>query len=126
MDQNADETRSLYRPTTQCFPSREARAAFIANTVLGQGYDVGGDLSDPQNRFHLIAQQREAEALYKTQFAICGQNMGDALRYMGTTTVARDIDFLASRLDGPDSLMCVVNFLLGRVAGDADVRTVLQ
>ena len=63
--------------------------------MLGQGYDVGGDLSDPQNRFHLIAQQREAEALYKTQFAICGQNMGDALRYMGTTTVVRDIDFIA-------------------------------
>ena len=72
------------------------------------------------------SQQREAEALYKTQFAICGQNMGDALRYMGTTTVARDIDFIASRLDGPDSLMWVVNFLLGSVAGVADVRTVLQ
>ncbi|KAI0708631.1 TAP-like protein-domain-containing protein [Earliella scabrosa] len=104
-------------PTTQCFPSKEARAAFIANTVLGQGYDVGGDLSDPQNRFHLIAQQREAEALYKTQFAICGQNMGDALRYMGTTTVARDIDFIASRLDGPDSLINFYGLSYGTVIG---------
>lgn len=93
------------RPTVRCFPSDEARAAFIANTVLDRGYDVGPNLTNPYNRFHLIEQQRDAEALYKTQFAICGQTMGDALRYSGTTSVVRDIDFISSRLDGNDSLM---------------------
>ncbi|KAI0767486.1 TAP-like protein-domain-containing protein [Fomes fomentarius] len=104
-------------PTVRCFPSDEARAAFIANTVLDRGYDVGPNLTDPYNRFHLIEQQRDAEALYKTQFAICGQTMGDALRYSGTTSVVRDIDFISSRLDGNDSLINFYGLSYGTVIG---------
>ena len=97
----------LVRPATRCFPSPEARTAFIANTVLDRGYDVSPNLTDPDNRYHLIQTQRDADALYKTQFAICAQTMGDQLRYMGTSTVTRDIDFMTTLLDGKDALMCV-------------------
>lgn len=31
--------------------------------------------------------------------------MGDGLRYMGTSTVVRDIDFITKLLDGEDALM---------------------
>ena len=67
----------LVRPATRCFPSPEARTAFIANTVLDRGYDVSPNLTDPDNGYHLIQTQRDADALYKTQFAICAQTMGD-------------------------------------------------
>ena len=33
--------------------------------------------------------------------------MGDAIKYMGTSTVARDIDYLTTLLDGEDALMYV-------------------
>lgn len=95
----------LPRPRTQCFPSPEAHAAFVANTVLERGYDVGPNLTDPLNRDHLIAQQRDADALLQTQFQICAQTMGDQLKYMGTSTVVRDIDYITTLLEGQDALM---------------------
>lgn len=57
------------------------------------------------NRYHLIEQQRDADALWKAQFEICAQTMGDQLRYMGTSTVARDIDYITTLLEGQDALM---------------------
>jgi hypothetical protein len=32
--------------------------------------------------------------------------MGDDLRYMGTATVARDLDFMTEVFDGKDAKMC--------------------
>ncbi|KAI8989178.1 TAP-like protein-domain-containing protein [Trametes punicea] len=104
-------------PRTQCFPSPEAHSAFIANTVLERGYDVGPNLTDPLNRNHLIELQRDADALWQTQFNICAKTMGDKLRYMGTSTVARDIAFIASLLDGNDALIHFYGLSYGTVIG---------
>ena len=82
----------------------------MANTVLERGYDVGPNLTDPANRNHLIQLQRDADALWQAQFEICAETMGDTLQYMGTSTVARDIDFITSLLDGEDALMSVKRF----------------
>ena len=89
----------------KCFPTHEARTAFIANTVLDRSYEVGPDLTGPENQFRLVETQRDAIGLYKTQFAICGQTMGELIGYMGTTLVARDIDFITTLLDGEKALM---------------------
>ncbi|KAI0634190.1 TAP-like protein-domain-containing protein [Trametes polyzona] len=105
------------QPRTQCFPSPEAHTAFIANTVLERGYDVGPNLTDPKNRAHLIEQQRDADALWETQFEICAETMGDNLKYMGTTTVARDIDFITTLLDGEDALINFYGLSYGTVIG---------
>ncbi|KAI0658734.1 TAP-like protein-domain-containing protein [Cubamyces menziesii] len=104
-------------PRTQCFPTPEAHTAFIANTVLERGYDVGPDLTDPANRYHLIQLQRDADALWQTQFEICAKTMGDTLRYMGTSTVARDIDFITSLLEGKDALINYYGTSYGTVIG---------
>ena len=88
-----------------CFQEPGSRTAFIANTVIDRGYDSSANLSDANNRYHLVETQRDANALYKTQFAICSQTMGDTIKYMGTSTVARDIDYLTTLLDGEDALM---------------------
>ncbi|KAI0672371.1 TAP-like protein-domain-containing protein [Trametes maxima] len=92
-------------PVTRCFSSPEARQAFIANTVIDRGYDVASNTWDPSNRYHLVQTQRDADALAKTQFAICAQAMGNTLRYMGTSTVARDVDFITTLLEGSDALI---------------------
>ncbi|KAH9884113.1 TAP-like protein-domain-containing protein [Cubamyces lactineus] len=104
-------------PRTQCFPTPEAHAAFIANTVLERGYDVGPNLTDPANRYHLIQLQRDANALWKTQFEICAETMGDTLRYMGTSTVARDVDFITSLLEGENALINYYGTSYGTVIG---------
>ena len=73
--------------------------------MLDRGYDVSPDPTDPANWYHLIQAQRDANALYQTQFEICKEVQGDSLRYMGTTSVVRDIDFIATALEGKDSSM---------------------
>ncbi|KAH9928020.1 TAP-like protein-domain-containing protein [Epithele typhae] len=95
----------------------ENRTAFITNTVIDRSYDVSPNVTDPFNRYHLVQTQREADALYKTQFAICAQTMGDTLKYMGTTSVVRDIDHIATLLDGEDSLINFYGLSYGTVTG---------
>ena len=93
------------RPRTQCF-SEGTYKLFTSHTVLQRGYDVGRtNASDPLLRDRLIHLQTEAEALLKTQFTVCNEVMGDQLRYMGTSTVVRDIDFITKTLEGRDALM---------------------
>ncbi|KAH9848513.1 Alpha/Beta hydrolase protein [Lenzites betulinus] len=104
-------------PRTQCFPSAAAHAAFVSNTVLDRGYDVGPNLTDPSNRDHLIQQQRDADALWQAQFEICGKNMGDQLKYMGTTNVVRDIDYITTLLEGEDALINFYGFSYGTIIG---------
>ena len=92
-------------PRVQCFPTPLHQQLFRTNTVLEHGFTVSSNLSDPGTRGHLIYQYRDFLALKKTQAELCAQNMGDELRYMGTATVARDIDFMATIFDGEDALM---------------------
>ncbi|CDO72134.1 hypothetical protein BN946_scf184962.g77 [Trametes cinnabarina] len=104
-------------PRTQCFPSPEAHAAFIANTPLERGFDVGPNLTDPMNREHLIQLQRHADALWQTKMQVCAQSMGDKLRYMGTVSIARDVEFIASLLDGKDAPINYYGLSYGTVLG---------
>ncbi|KAI9056406.1 hypothetical protein FKP32DRAFT_1586161 [Trametes sanguinea] len=105
------------KPPTQCYSSPDARQAFIANTVLDRGYDVAPDVTDPFNRYHLIQTQRDADGLYKSQFEICNQTMGEQIRYMGTSTVVRDIDFITTLLDGKDALVNFYGLSYGSAIG---------
>lgn len=43
--------------------------------------------------------------MQKTQFSVCQKVLGDELKYMGTTTVARDMEFITTKLDGENALM---------------------
>lgn len=94
-----------HRPPTDCFQSPDRRALFRHNTVLDRGFELPLNVSDDFARDSLIYQHRDAEALFKTQFDVCYQTMGDQLKYMGTTTIVRDIDFITRTLEGEDALM---------------------
>lgn len=95
----------LTRPVVQCFRDAEAFEIFKANTVIEQGFTVPSitNLSSPTVRDSLIQQYREFLALHKAQAELCRKRMGQELRYMSTTTVVRDLDFMAQKFDGEDA-----------------------
>jgi len=47
------------------------------------------------------------DALDATSSHLCHDLSGDALNYVGTATVARDLERLSSVLEGPDTPVCV-------------------
>ncbi|KAJ7624802.1 hypothetical protein FB45DRAFT_924242 [Roridomyces roridus] len=89
-------------PQVKCFDSNSDYNFFVANTVLQQGFTVSSsaNLSDPKLEAELVQQSREFLALKKSQGELCAKNMGEELRYMGTATVVRDMDFMAKIFDG--------------------------
>lgn len=91
----------------KCFASTEDFDLFNANTALQQGFTVPSlaNLSDPAVEAALVEQSREFIALKKAQAQICGKTMGDDLRYMGSTTVVRDMAFMADVFDGEGAKM---------------------
>jgi hypothetical protein len=98
----------VLRPLTKCFPNAEAQELLYANTVFQQAYTVPNlaNLSDPLNRPALAVQARQLLALKAAQAQLCAENMDvEDLRYMGTATVVRDMDFMTRAFDGADAKM---------------------
>ncbi|KAK0230153.1 Alpha/Beta hydrolase protein [Armillaria fumosa] len=89
-------------PATKCFSSALEAQLFAANTVIEQGITVSSisNLSSPFLRDQLVEQHKQFLALKKSQAESCGKHMGDELRYMGTATVVRDMDFMSEVFDG--------------------------
>ncbi|KAK0491622.1 hypothetical protein IW261DRAFT_1438652 [Armillaria novae-zelandiae] len=89
-------------PATKCFSSALEAQIFAANTVIEQGITVSSisNLSSPFLRDQLVEQHKQFLALKKSQAESCGKHMGDELRYMGTASVVRDIDFMSEVFDG--------------------------
>ncbi|GJE93494.1 alpha/beta hydrolase [Phanerochaete sordida] len=105
------------KPSTKCFSEGIDYATFSRNTILSRSYDLASNLSDAEAKKILIRQHIEAEALYKTQFEVCARTMGDKLKYMGTSSVVRDIDFITKALEGPNSLINFYGFSYGTILG---------
>ena len=94
----------IYRPSSICF-KKSSYSDFKRHTILDLSYDIASNVSIDDTRLILLQNEKQAQALLKTQFEICNQTMGEQLRYMGTSTVVRDIDFLTKVLEGEDALM---------------------
>lgn len=99
---------SVPSPLVQCFPDGETESLLYENTILHQGWTVPNTthVTDPLNKLALMTQARQFLAIKEAQALLCHENMdvGD-LKYMGTTTVVRDIDFMTRVLDGPEAKM---------------------
>lgn len=100
----------FFRPATRCFSSLLENAVFFANTVIEQGITVSSisNLSSVLLYDELVEQHRQFLALKQAQAELCRKNMGDELKYMGTATVVRDIDFMSKALEGEDTKMYVL------------------
>jgi hypothetical protein len=75
-----------------------------ANTVFEQGYTIpnlGNISNDPLSRISLVTQARQFLVIKEAQVQLCRENMDvEDLKYMGTSTVVRDMDFMTEVLDG--------------------------
>ncbi|KAK1220806.1 hypothetical protein PQX77_016377 [Marasmius sp. AFHP31] len=96
-------------PSTRCFESTQEFRKFLANTVVERGLNIPStrDLSAPSLRQSLVAQYTEFVELKKKQGERCKKSMGDDLKYMGSATVARDIEFMSRVLEGDNAKMYV-------------------
>ncbi|KDN50221.1 hypothetical protein RSAG8_01557, partial [Rhizoctonia solani AG-8 WAC10335] len=94
-------------PTVACFKPREEKDIFYRNTVFELGYTQPPNVTkDPFGRFDLVLQYRQAISMFETQAKLCTLNMPDggaSLKYMGTSTVARDIEYMSKVITGPDT-----------------------
>ncbi|KAH7345035.1 TAP-like protein-domain-containing protein [Rhizoctonia solani] len=94
-------------PTVTCFKSREEKDTFYRNTVFELGYTQPPNVNkDPFARFDLVQQYRQAISMFETQAKLCTLNMPDggaSLKYMGTSTVARDIEYMSRVITGADT-----------------------
>jgi hypothetical protein len=81
-----------------------------SNTIFEQTFTVPNlaNLSDPLNKLYLTEQSRQFLAIKEAQAQLCHENMDiEDLKYMGTSTVVRDIDFMTEILDGEGAKMYV-------------------
>ncbi|KAH8102225.1 TAP-like protein-domain-containing protein [Cristinia sonorae] len=104
-------------PATKCFFDFFSYGDFKRNTVLERSYEFASNFTPEELRSTILLQQRETHALLETVFETCRVTMGEELKYMGTTTVVRDIDFMTKALDGPDALINYYGGSYGSVLG---------
>lgn len=74
--------------------------------------------SDPQAvTDHFYAQVRVAEAGIGALYDKCHARSGDALAFVGTEHVVRDIDHMSKLIDGPEARINYWGFSYGTVLG---------
>ncbi|CAE6462105.1 unnamed protein product [Rhizoctonia solani] len=100
-------------PTVACFKSRTEKTHFIEiqhsrsvhYKVFELGYTQPPNITkDPFARLDLVLQYRQVISMFETQARLCTLNMPDggaSLKYMGTSTVARDIEYMSKVITGP-------------------------
>ncbi|KZV90919.1 hypothetical protein EXIGLDRAFT_837491, partial [Exidia glandulosa HHB12029] len=93
----------LSRPVVQCFPSQFARQTFGLGTILDRGFELPPNPESAEGRAHILQQWGAWRAFYAAQYQICGKKYGEELKYMGTSTVVRDIAHIADIFDGRGS-----------------------
>ncbi|TCD65699.1 hypothetical protein EIP91_002275, partial [Steccherinum ochraceum] len=77
---------------------RYTHATFMHNTVLDIGYQFPLNVTTQELRQIILPQARAVDALPRTQH----------LKYMGTTSVVRDMEMIKAQLDGKDAPMQVL------------------
>jgi hypothetical protein len=106
-------------PKVNCYGSFAEQRVALANTVMERTWTVPPDPWSDGGREMLVQQQREALAIFETQASICGEKMGaEVLKYMGTTTLIKDIEYLKNALDGEDALINFHGGSYGTIVGE--------
>ena len=98
-------TKGTPSPVVSCFNSQQELDLFRANTMLEGAFNVPPDPTSDTGYAAIVSQYRTYLALYETQYKLCENALGEELLYMGTTTVVRDLDFMAQFFDGPGAPM---------------------
>ncbi|KZW03385.1 hypothetical protein EXIGLDRAFT_744177 [Exidia glandulosa HHB12029] len=91
------------RPVVDCFDTKFDYQAFTMGTVIERSFDLPPDPSSPEGYDSLVRQWASWRSLSAAQYHLCGEKHGDELKYMGTSTNVRDIDYMAKIFDGQDA-----------------------
>lgn len=86
----------------ECFPDRLSQDVF--NLEHGAGLE-SHNFSNPAELELIRAQLRITFAEDQLLAGLCEERMGDDLKHMGTATVVRDLENLATVIEGKDSPM---------------------
>ncbi|KAF8310962.1 hypothetical protein DL93DRAFT_2116508 [Clavulina sp. PMI_390] len=105
-------------PRTSCFPSIEATRLFLANTVMETGVSLHSNMTANEVLESLTADFRNLLMMQEVRGKMCAEHMdADDLRYMGTTSVVRDIQFITEVLEGKKSLINYWGASYGSILG---------
>lgn len=104
------------RPRVECFASQTEQDIFFANTHQEILPDAG-NLSDVHDRAAFKAGLLLADVRNAVYARNCQERSGDALKYVGTATVVRDLVRLHEELEGKDSPINFWGFSYGTVVG---------
>jgi hypothetical protein len=76
--------------------------------------------SDPyESKAVLVKQQKEALRLMELQAGVCGKEMGaETLKWMGTTTLIKDMEYLKNTIDGRGALINFHGGSYGTIVGE--------
>lgn len=101
-----------------CYGSAAAQRAALGNTVLDQTFEVPDDPGSEAGKAVLVEQQRQVLAQIKMQADLCGRVEGaERLKWMGTTTLVRDMEYLKTALDGEEALINYMGGSYGTIVG---------
>ena len=90
----------------------------IGGTVLDKTFEVPPDPYSREGLEVLVLQQKEALNLMQLQAEVCKETMGaEVLKWMGTTTLIKDIEYLKDTIDGKDALINFHGGSYGTVVG---------
>jgi pimeloyl-ACP methyl ester carboxylesterase len=92
-------------PRISCFGRPSLYQLFKANTVLERGPELGSNMTDPVAQKQLLQYISELDVLVQSQYGLCSHSTANDLRYVGTTYVAKDIDYITTLLEGKDALL---------------------
>ena len=111
-------------PTVNCFGPRYPRSAraaqreVLSGTVLDKIFDVPPDPSSKEGKAVMVHQQKEALSLMQLQGELCAETMGaETLKWMGTTTLIKDMEYLKNAIDGAEALINFHGGSYGTIVG---------
>ncbi|KAG8707413.1 hypothetical protein FRC09_001837 [Ceratobasidium sp. 395] len=88
-------------PTVDCYASQTDQDIAFAHTSVDTGFEAR-NLSDPIDRAVYAQQVRKADAENAVIVELCLNRSGEALRYVGTDSVVRDLELLSRVIEGPE------------------------
>jgi hypothetical protein len=110
-------------PNVNCWGSVREQGLAIRETVMSKTFEVPLNPYSSEGRAVLVKQQKEALKLVELQAGVCAAEMGaEVLKWMGTTTLIKDIEYLKNTIDGKEALINFYGGSYGTVVGESIYR----
>ncbi|KIJ55639.1 hypothetical protein M422DRAFT_774620 [Sphaerobolus stellatus SS14] len=103
-------------PRIECFNSQTDQDLYYFHIIQETGLEFRNG-SDPVDMTVFAAQIRQEDARNAALVQRCHETSGELLKYVGTTTVARDLEYLSRVIEGEHALVNYWGFSYGTTIG---------